>query len=133
MNPVTETVTVEQFIARPPEAVWIAITTPDGLARWWVRGDIRAEVGHRFALDMGRWGEQPCEVIEVVPERRLVYSFADWRLVWTLSPAEGGTLLRLDHEGFDLANPVHRHAFDNMGRGWRDAVIPSLARALESP
>jgi hypothetical protein len=46
--------------------------------------------------------------------------------------AEGtGTRLFLDHSGFDLDNPQHRFAFDNMGPGWRDQVLPRLATLLE--
>jgi len=60
---------IEQFIAKPPAAVWRALTEPDLLARWWVAGDIRPVVGHRFTLDMGAWGPQPCQVLEVEAEK----------------------------------------------------------------
>lgn len=46
--------------------------------------------------------------------------------------AEGnGTRLILVHSGFDLDNPQHRFAFDNMGPGWRDEVLPRLAATTE--
>jgi uncharacterized protein YndB with AHSA1/START domain len=128
----TESATIEQLIRRPAAAVWEAITSPDWLARWWGAGDIRPEVGHRFHLDMGKWGMQPCEVLEVVPERRLVYTFADWRLVWTLEQREGATLLRLEHQGFDLTNPTHVHAFETMPKGWASHVLPRLAALVEA-
>ncbi|UQU65832.1 SRPBCC domain-containing protein [Couchioplanes caeruleus] len=47
--------------------VWRALTEPELLARWWATGDIKPIVGHRFTLDMGSWGQQPCEVLEVEP------------------------------------------------------------------
>ncbi|WP_172295799.1 SRPBCC domain-containing protein [Pseudoruegeria sp. HB172150] len=131
MTTTTETVTVIQRIARPPEKVWAALVTPELLAKWWGAGDIRPEVGHCFTMDMPQWGQVPCEVLEVVPERRLVFTFHDWRLVWTLEPVEDGTLLRLDHEGFDMENPQHRFAHENMGRGWKSAVLPRLAALVE--
>lgn len=59
----TESVHVEQLVARPREVVWEAIATPDGIARWWAPGDLRAEVGHRFTMDMGPWGQRPCRVL----------------------------------------------------------------------
>ena len=124
-------VVIEQRIARPPEAVWPMLTTPEGLARWWATGDVRAEVGHRFTLDMRQWGEQPCEVLEVVAERRFVFAFRDWVLDWTLEPVEGGTLLRLVHSGFDPEIPRHVHAFETMGQGWRNVVLPRLAALVE--
>lgn len=56
----TETIHVDQFLPQPPAKVWRMLTEPDRLARWWAAGDIRPEVGHRFTLDMGAWGMQPC-------------------------------------------------------------------------
>jgi uncharacterized protein YndB with AHSA1/START domain len=68
---VTETnvIACDQFLTHSPEDVWRALTDPDLLARWWVPGDVRAEVGHRFNLDMGKWGQQPCEITAVEPGR----------------------------------------------------------------
>ena len=40
MTSTLQTITVDQFIARPPERVWAALTTPELLARWWAPGDI---------------------------------------------------------------------------------------------
>lgn len=128
----TETVSLDILIARPPEDVWAALTQPDLLARWWATSDISPDVGHRFTIDMGKWGQQPCEVLESDFPHRFVYSFADWRLVWTLTPEGQGTRLRVDHEGFDLANPQHKFAFETMGPGWRSAVLPRLATLLET-
>jgi uncharacterized protein YndB with AHSA1/START domain len=127
----TERITVDQFIAAPPEKVWRAISTPEGIARWWVPGDIEPTVGHEFLLEMPGWGGVPCVVLEVDEPRLLVHTFADWTLRWTLSPEGHGTRLLLEHSGFDLENPQHRFAFENMGPGWRDDVIPRLAAEVE--
>lgn len=130
----TASVHVDQFVARPPAAVWRALTDPDMLARWWVAGDIAAIVGHRFTLDMGAWGKVACEVLEVVEPERLVYTFDEaWTLTWRLVPEGSGTRLFLDHTGFDLDDPRGRFAFDTMGPGWRDDVLPRLAEELERP
>ena len=67
---------LSQFINHPPAKVWKALTVPELLAKWWAAGDVKPVVGHRFTLDMGQWGQQPCEVIAVEPERLLSYSFA---------------------------------------------------------
>lgn len=127
----TAAIHVDQFLPQPPARVWRAITDPDMVARWWVVGDIAPIVGHRFTLDMGPWGKAPCEVLEVVEGERLVYTFTErWTLTWRLVPEGSGTRLFLDHTGFDLDDPQHRHAFDMMGPGWRDDVLPRLAEAL---
>ncbi|MDF3305652.1 SRPBCC family protein [Rhodococcus sp. T2V] len=124
----TTQISVDQFIAAPPAKVWRALTEPDLLARWWAAGDIAATVGHRFHLDMPGWGAVPCEVVEVEPERRFVYTFTEnWTLVWRLVPEGTGTRLFLDHSGFDLDDKRSRDAFERMGPGWRDTVLPRLA------
>ncbi|PQP16982.1 SRPBCC family protein [Rhodococcus opacus] len=124
----TTTISVDQFIAAPPAKVWRALTEPELLARWWAAGDIAATVGHRFHLDMPGWGAVPCEVVEVEPERRFVYTFTEnWTLVWRLVPEGAGTRLFLDHSGFDLDDKRSRDAFERMGPGWRDTVLPRLA------
>ena len=55
----------DQYLAHPPAVVWKALTDPELHARWWVPGDIKPIVGHRFTLDMGVWGAQPGEVTAV--------------------------------------------------------------------
>ncbi len=83
-----ETISVDQFLAHPPQQVWRALTTPDQLARWW---------------------------LEVTENERLDHSFGDWTLTWRLVPERTGTRLFLDHSGFDPARPDHAFAYDHMG------------------
>jgi uncharacterized protein YndB with AHSA1/START domain len=108
----------DEFIARPPAAVWRALTEPDLMGRWWVRGDIKPVVGHRFTLDMGPWGIQWCEVLQVEPEKLLSYSFAegelDTTISWRLEPEGDGTRLFLVHSGFAPDSVSLR----GMSNGW---------------
>ena len=121
---------LEHVYAHAPAAVWKALTDPTLHARWWAAGDVKPMVGHRFELDMGTWGKQPCEVIEVEPERLLKYRFAttslDTLITWTLVPEGSGTRLTLRHEGFDLDSPMGRQALEGMGNGW-----PGLLSGME--
>jgi uncharacterized protein YndB with AHSA1/START domain len=126
-NTLTAAISVDQFVAAPPEKVWRALTEPELHARWWAPGDIAAVVGHKFHLEMPGWGPQPCEVLEVVPHERFVYTFADWTLTWRLVAEGRGTRVLLEHSGFDLDDKRARAAFDRMGPGWRDTVLPRLA------
>lgn len=131
MTAQARSLTVDQFIAAPPEKVWTAISTPEGIAAWWVPGNIEATVGHEFLLEMPGWGNAACKVLEVEQPWLLVYTFTDWTLRWSLVPEANGTRLFLEHGGFDLDNQQHRFAFDTMGPGWRDEVLPRLANVLE--
>ncbi|BCJ74575.1 hypothetical protein CS0771_41190 [Catellatospora sp. IY07-71] len=127
------TIRCDQFLSHPPARVWQALTDPELHARWWAAGDVRPVVGHRFTLDMGGFGQQPCEVLEVVPEQLLRYSFAegslDSTLTWRLEPEGTGTRLFLEHSGLDLDSPMGRQAFEGMGRGW-PGILRNMEKAL---
>jgi uncharacterized protein YndB with AHSA1/START domain len=125
---------LEHVYKQAPAKVWRALTSPEMVARWWAPGDIRAEVGHRFEMDMGQWGMQPCQVLEVEPERRFSYRFAEPTLnttiTWELAPEGGGTRLTLIHKGFDLDSPVGRRAYEGMKPGW-PGILARIATVLD--
>jgi uncharacterized protein YndB with AHSA1/START domain len=127
----TGVIHAEHLYAHPPSAVWRALTDPKLLARWWAAGDIRPVVGHRFHLEMGQWGRQPCEVVAVQSERLLCFRFAtgalDTTLSWELIPENGGTRLKLTHEGFNVDSLLGRAALEGMKPGW-----PKVLARLES-
>jgi len=127
------TIQLTRTLSHPPAKVWAALTDPATHARWWAAGDIRAAVGHRFTLDMGQWGQQPCEVLAVDAERRLSFALAPGTLnttiTWRLAPEGEGTHLTLEHAGFDLDAPMGSAAFHGMGKGW-PMVIDRLEAVL---
>ncbi|MCU1686912.1 MAG: hypothetical protein JWQ81_7651 [Amycolatopsis sp.] len=80
---------------------------------------------------MPGWGSIPCEVTEVEPHERFVYTFnGNWTLTWRLVVEGTGTRLLLEHWGFDLDDKRSRDAFERMGPGWRDEGLPGLARLV---
>lgn len=124
------TIRVDQFVAAPQAKVWRLLTEPELMRLWWAEGEVAAVVGHEFTLDMPGYGKQPCKVLEVDPPHRFVYTFtAAWTLIWRLEPEGNGTRVFLEHSGFDLNDNRMAEAFDRMGAGWRDVVLPRLARA----
>jgi uncharacterized protein YndB with AHSA1/START domain len=129
----TPKIQLEHFYACEPATLWRALTDPELHAKWWAAGDVKPVVGHRFDLDMGQWGKQPCEVLAVEPERLLQYRFAagslDTTITWRLSREPGGTRLTLTHEGFDLDSPLGRSALEGMGKGW-PGILRHLAKVL---
>jgi uncharacterized protein YndB with AHSA1/START domain len=123
----------DEFLPHPPAVVWRALTDPELMARWWAAGDIRPVVGHRFSVDMGQFGLQPCEVVAVDPGQMLRYRMGggtiDTTVTWRLVPEGTGTRLFVTHAGFDLDSPLGRQAYDAMGKGW-PIVVGRLAPVL---
>jgi uncharacterized protein YndB with AHSA1/START domain len=125
------TIHVDQFVAAPPAKVWRLLTEPGLMRLWWAEGEVAAVVGHQFTLDMPGYGKQPCTVLEVDPPHRFVYTFtAAWTLTWRLEPEGTGTRVFLEHSGFDLDDKRMAEAFDRMGRGWHDVVLPRLTEVV---
>ncbi|MDA8207802.1 MAG: SRPBCC domain-containing protein [Actinomycetota bacterium] len=127
-------VTFEEWVPQPRERVWMALTDPSLLARWWARGDIAPEVGHRFSMDMGAWGPSECRVLEVTAGESISYTFAegslDTTVTWNLESQGSGTRVGLIHYGFDLDSPAGRQAYEGMGSGW-PRVMARISQALE--
>lgn len=122
---------LSQYIPHSPAKVWRALTDPALVAKWWAAGDVKAIIGHRFTLDMGKWGQQACEVTAVEPERLLRYSFAlDTTITWRLQPEGTGTRLLLEHSGFDLDSPLAKAAFEGMSNGW-PSILERVSPAID--
>lgn len=119
---------VDQFVAAPPGKVWRLLTEPALLKLWWAEGQVAAVVGHHFTLDMPGYGKQPCTVFEVDAPHRFVYTFGTaWTLTWRLEAEGDGTRVLLEHSSFDPDDARMARAFERMGPGWRDVVLPRLA------
>jgi uncharacterized protein YndB with AHSA1/START domain len=91
------------------------LTEPDLLTRWWVRGDVRPRVGHRFTLDMGALGQQAREVVAVDTSAG---GFLDTTVTWCVVPEGAGTRLHLEHARFDLGSQVGHQRCQEVGKGW---------------
>jgi uncharacterized protein YndB with AHSA1/START domain len=123
----------------PVERVWRAITDPVAIADWLMPNDFRPVVGHRFrftAPPQPGWdGIVDCEVREVDPPRRLVYTWVsksngvDTVVTWTLEPVAGGTRLRLDHTGFRGARSIIVSFI--LGSGWKGIVRKGILTVVE--
>jgi uncharacterized protein YndB with AHSA1/START domain len=108
----------------PPDRVWAALTSSEALAAWLMPNDFAPVKGHRFTFRTkpapGFDGIVHCEVLELDPPRRMVWSWAggplDTTVTFTLEPDGDGTVLRMRHEGFHgLAAQLARRI---MANGW---------------
>ena len=114
----------EILIAAPPAKVWEHITDPAKIAGWLMPNDFEATVGRNFTLDCQQQGPVSCVVKEIVPHKKLVYSFqskitrVETLVTITLVKEGKGTRLTLIHSGWDALPPGERGVADNYGGGW---------------
>jgi uncharacterized protein YndB with AHSA1/START domain len=137
---------VNWFFEQPPEQVWECLTNPEMLNLWLMKNDFKLLVGHRFNFHarpmpkMGFDGIVYCEVVEIVPLKRLVYTWKggprpgvinlDTILIWTLEPQNGGTAMLLEHKGFKGFGNYVASIF--MGNGWKKGITRRFKMVLNN-
>ncbi len=128
------TVVIERVFPHPPEKLWRALTDNTLIAQWLLKNDFQPEVGHKFQFrsePVPNWsGVIDCDVLIVDPLQRLSYSWStmghDSVVLWTLTPAEGGTHLRMEHSGFRADQQA---AYQGAKYGWQN-FFGNLERVL---
>lgn len=131
MNPV---LTVERILPGPPERVWTAWTTADGLAGWWWRHlpgttyQVDARVGGQYRIENPAAGiGVRGEYTEVSAPHRFAASWI-WidegtdgvveHIVVTFDPHPDGTKLTVAHTGpRTTGQPVEQYR-----QGWTDVL-----------
>jgi uncharacterized protein YndB with AHSA1/START domain len=124
------------FLQSPPETVWDYLTIPELLAQWLMESDFQPVVGHKFMFNtkpkvkLGFDGMIYCEVLEVNPIKKLVYSWKggpgkgkitlDSVVTWTLVPKDNGTELQLVHAGFTGVKNYISYLI--MNKGWEKII-----------
>ena len=133
------------FFEQSAEMVWKFLTDPDLLSQWLMKNDFKPEVGHKFMftskplVNFGFDGNVYCQVLEVVPAKKLSYSWKggpgkgkitlDSVVTWTLVPKNNGTELQLEHAGFKgMKNFM---AYIAMGKGWSGKIRKRLGELLK--
>lgn len=146
-KPQIRAIVVEEVLPHAPEAIWRVLTVPELLSRWLMNNTFEPKLGHHFtfkARPMGDWdGTVQCEVLEIDPPRRLVYSWVggsannavvgsvlDSVLTFTLTPVAGGTRLKLEHDGF--RSPQNDAGYEAMSQGWGSIFQRISALASEA-
>ena len=118
------TLVIERVFPHPPEKVWRALAESPLLAQWLLKNDFEPVAGRKFQFrnePVKNWdGVIDCEVLVVDPLERLSYSWSSLGLrsvvLFTLTPAEGGTHVRLEHSGF---RPDQQAAYQGANYGWQ--------------
>jgi len=133
---------IERTFDAPISKVWKAITNKDEMKKWYFDlEEFKPVKGFEFQFEGGPDGRKYlhcCEIIEVISERKLSYS---WRydgyvgnsvVTFELFAEGNKTRLRLTHEGLETF-PVDNADFSksNFVEGWTYIVGTSLKDFME--
>lgn len=134
----TQDIVLDEVFPHPAATVWKALTSAQLIGRWLMQPTgFEATEGKVFTFQTtpgGSWdGVIHCRVLEVVPNRRLVYAWKgghenntgygaplDTVVTWSLTPVEAGTRIQLVHAGFVM--PRNESAYTVMSGGWKKVV-----------
>jgi uncharacterized protein YndB with AHSA1/START domain len=141
MNP--EPLIIERILDAPVEKVWQAITDPDKIRAWsFDMKGFKPEVGIEFQFSGENDGRQflhLCKVTEVIPMRKLTYSWAYQNypgisyVSFELFDQGAKTKLRLTHSGLQ-SFPADNQDFarGNFTSGWNQIIGTHLKNFLET-
>lgn len=122
----TDTLSFDFDLAHSPAKVWRALTDPELLAEWLlpVTG-LSLEPGAAFTFKTQAYpgwdGTVNCKMVEVEPQKKLVYTWAvgdmelDTVVTFTITPTASGTRLSLEQSGF---KPSQKQNFGGARYGW---------------
>lgn len=134
---------VERTFQAPVSQVWHALTNVEAMRVWYFDlKEFRPEPGFEFQFTVehqGRSYDHRCQVTEVVPERKLAYSWryheepGDSLVTVELFPEGTATRLRLTHTGLHTFPALPTYARENFQQGWNHIIGEALREYVEKP
>lgn len=137
-------VVVEKIYDAPVEKVWRTLTDKAEMKKWYFDlEEFKAEPGFKFQFkggpDEGTQYNHLCEVTEVIPLKKLTYSWSYEGysgisyVTFDLIDKGQQTLLRLTHTGIDTFRPFNKDfIINNFREGWDGFINNSLSTYLTS-
>ncbi len=136
-----EPIIMERTLNAAPATIWKALTNKAEMKKWYFDvSHFKPEVGFEFSFEgnnEGRIFVHLCKVVEVVPNKKLSYS---WRykgypgislLTFELFAEGNKTKLKLTHEGLETFPQDNRDfAKNNFVEGWTYILDKSLTTFL---
>jgi uncharacterized protein YndB with AHSA1/START domain len=133
---------IERLFNAPVSVIWKALTDKTEMKKWYFDvSDFKPQAGFEFTFNGGSEEKiyvHLCKVIEVVPEKKLSYS---WRytgydgnslLTFELFPEGNKTRLKLTHEGLETFPQVSPDfARSSFEAGWTYIIGTSLQKYLD--
>jgi uncharacterized protein YndB with AHSA1/START domain len=120
----TKIIRKEIVIDAPPEKVWEHITDPAKIAGWLMPNTFAAKVGQDYTMDCGTAGPITGVVTEIIPLKKLVYTWnspiikSTTTVTITLTEEKKGrTRLVLEHSGWQIP-PTDPEVAGRFDQGW---------------
>jgi uncharacterized protein YndB with AHSA1/START domain len=94
-----------------PETAWRTLTDPARVVLWLTDASAPRRVGEPYRLDFGEGSVVRGEILVLDPGRAFAHRWA-WEdappgeattVTWTVEPRDGGSVVRLRHDGWDDA------------------------------
>jgi uncharacterized protein YndB with AHSA1/START domain len=139
-------ITNEWIYEQSPEEVWAYLTNADLIALWLMPNNFKPVKGHVFQFtvspipSLNLDGVMHCEVLEIVPCKKLVYTWKagpgdgslplDTVVEWQLEPHGKGAKLIVTQSGF---NDATVSIFDAMSHGWNIQVQKMIDHLNANP
>jgi uncharacterized protein YndB with AHSA1/START domain len=108
------------FFQQSPSEVWNYLTKPELIEQWLMKCDFQPVVGQKFQFINKSKIDAYCQVLEIIPLKKLSYSWrkgksedeitVDSVVTWTLTDKDGGTELQLRHNGFITVDDYNAHS-----------------------
>jgi uncharacterized protein YndB with AHSA1/START domain len=135
----TRNLSFKRHLRHSPERVWKALTDKNALSQWYMDNDFSPVVGHQFTFrptpKMNFDGLLCGVVIKVDEPYLLMYSFrggsmtGETVVTWTLIPDGTGTLLLLEHTGFNVPDDITLNSIMTI---CPSRFLPQLADSLDT-
>lgn len=132
---------IERTLNASPAVVWKAITDKDAMKRWYFDlAEFQPRVGFEFQFtgeDKGVTYLHHCRVTEVIPEKRLAYSWryegyeGDSLVTFELAADGGKTQVTITHAGLESFPKLPSFARSNLTMGWSHILGISLREFVE--
>ena len=133
-KPVREERTIEKQIeiAAPAEAIWKALTTAEGLTRWFpLEANVEPSAGGKITLSWGPEWQATSEITAWEPNRRFAWGTGKPVSMEVTIEARGGkTIVRLVQSSFSTGADWENEFYDSTDFGWV-FMLTNLRQYLE--
>lgn len=128
------------IVDAPIQKVWETVSTPEGIASWFMPNDFQPIVGYEFHIQ-SPFGPSPCKVTEIQVPNRLsfLWDTEGWIISFILNELdEHRTEFTLIHGGWKepdvivpKANKKSSNIYDTMQQGWIKIVSERFKKVVE--